>query len=1189
MDGLRAWLWIALMLLPGPCWAGAAAQLPQRPVFRLSTAADGLPSTSVTALATDRTGYLWITTYDGLARYDGAEFTVWQNDPHDRSSVGGNLQQALYVDARDQVWVATAGVSVLDAQRRRFHHYRRADYPQMRSDDVYAIGGVGEEVWFGTNGGGLYRVAGDGALSRFDQASTGGALPSDVVTSLATDPRGRLWVGTEAGLAYAEGGRLHSVATGQGKPLAVFSLVRVGEQVWAGTRAGPRILGRDGQWRTPPWSAMFEGANQLLAVADAGGGEYWLGTGNGLWLTRGEQAPQLVQDRDGLFARHFVTSFQQVSGGGLWIGVVGRGLAYLQPDWRRLAVLPAAREASVSPYCTVAPGRDRILWQTDAAGVLEQRDTRTGDVSVTGARDVDPAHLGLTTGLQDRRGRVWLGVRPAWLLRVDPLGGARTRWKIGSAGHMDFAPEALLEDARGDVWVGTPGMLQRRDAGSGEVLDQFQRHPASGRELAFQQLRLGPDGEPWVASGGGLLRWDPRQRVLVPVAELEGDEVSGFVPVDGHQLWLYRIGLLERWDLRGGTWRQARSISAGLPGIPANGLQRDARGRLWLATQRGLLRVDPATGQVRTFGMRDGLGSREFLEKCLYALGDGVLASTTSDGALVLVDTTWPDRAVDPPALLLQPATVVRDGGIVPLPANAPRLRWGDRELRVGMRLLSFDDPAGNRYRSRLSGFDPDWVDQGASGDRVLSALAPGRYTLELQGFDAAGNGSAIKRFAFTMAPPWWRSGIGLAVLAACGLGAVLLAARAYRGRLRRRNAWKLDQHKRELAEQASLAKTHFLATLGHEVRTPMTGVLGMSELLLATPLDARQRSYTSSIQKAGTHLLRLVNDALDLARIEAGRLELDVQDFDLRELLDGVAALTAPMAEQRGLAFSCAVADGIPPTLRGDPLRIRQIVLNLLGNAVKFTERGSVRLQALAPAGGGVRLVVGDTGPGMNPEQQARLFQRFEQAEGARTTSRYGGSGLGLAICQELAVAMGGTISVESTPGQGTRFLVTLPLPAGSGAVPALPSAPTSGAAAALSVLLVEDDATIAEVVAGLLQARGHTVQAVPHGLAALTEVALEHFDIALLDLDLPGMDGLSLAAQLRAQGMALPLLAVTARADAQAEVQARAAGFDGFLRKPLTGEMLAEAIAATLSVAGAPRFEAPLPPGELEVPASD
>ena len=273
---------------------------------------------------------------------------------------------------------------------------------------------------------------------------------------------------------------------------------------------------------------------------------------------------------------------------------------------------------------------------------------------------------------------------------------------------------------------------------------------------------------------------------------------------------------------------------------------------------------------------------------------------------------------------------------------------------------------------------------------------------------------------------------------------------------------------------------------------------------------------------------------------------------------------MTAPMAKQRGLEFRSRIAADAPRWLQGDPMRVRQILLNLLGNALKFTERGSVSLK-VASAVPGVRFVIADTGPGLNDEQKARLFQRFEQAEGARTAARYGGSGLGLAICQELAAAMGGRIALDSTPGQGTDFTVDLPLP---DAEPPATVAVEPGVRKhhALHLLLVEDDATVAEVIVGLLQAQGHTVVHAAHGLAALSEIASNDFDMALLDLDLPGLDGLALARQLRSQGIAIPLLAVTARADADAEPLAREAGFDGFLRKPLTGAMLAEAIETLL-----------------------
>jgi signal transduction histidine kinase len=238
----------------------------------------------------------------------------------------------------------------------------------------------------------------------------------------------------------------------------------------------------------------------------------------------------------------------------------------------------------------------------------------------------------------------------------------------------------------------------------------------------------------------------------------------------------------------------------------------------------------------------------------------------------------------------------------------------------------------------------------------------------------------------------------------------------------------RLEQGRR-LAEQASRAKSRFLADLGHEVRTPMTGVLGMSELLLDGPLDPRQRRRVEAIRGAGQHLLRLVDDALDLARMEAGRMLLDRQPFELRVLLDEIASLQAPLAHRRGLRFVATTDADVPATCHGDALRIKQVLFNLIGNAIKFTERGEVGLRAGALPGGGIRFTVHDTGPGLDSAQQARLFRRFEQGEGARTTRRFGGSGLGLAISQELALAMGGEIRVHSVPGAGTRFVVELPL----------------------------------------------------------------------------------------------------------------------------------------------------------------
>ncbi|MCX7042260.1 MAG: ATP-binding protein, partial [Gammaproteobacteria bacterium] len=359
-----------------------------------------------------------------------------------------------------------------------------------------------------------------------------------------------------------------------------------------------------------------------------------------------------------------------------------------------------------------------------------------------------------------------------------------------------------------------------------------------------------------------------------------------------------------------------------------------------------------------------------------------------------------------------------------------------------------------------------------------------------------------------------------------------------------------------------------FLAMLGHEIRTPMTGVLGMAELLQGSNLEPRQRLQVDAIQRAGDQLLRLVNDALDLARIEAGKLALDEKPFDLHALLDEVSATLQALANAKGLLFSLQRAPGTPRVLRGDAGRLRQILLNLGGNAIKFTDTGEVALRS-AGTPHGLLLEISDSGPGMSGEQVARLFQRFEQGGDLRASQRLAGSGLGLAICQELAVAMQGRIDVQSQPGQGTCFRVTLPLPVAT--VDDLLPEPARRAVRkvnGLSILVVEDDVTVADVITGLLDSLGHEAVHAAQGLAALTALSQSRFDFAFLDLDLPGLDGFELARIIRSQGHTLALVALTARTDTQAEPLALAAGMHGFLRKPVTSSLLQSKIEAVLAL---------------------
>ncbi|MGH8163326.1 MAG: ATP-binding protein, partial [Rhodanobacteraceae bacterium] len=526
------------------------------------------------------------------------------------------------------------------------------------------------------------------------------------------------------------------------------------------------------------------------------------------------------------------------------------------------------------------------------------------------------------------------------------------------------------------------------------------------------------------------------------------------------------------------------------------------------------------------------------------------------------------------PQVALAVLAVRRDGRVLALDPRAPiALRWNDLELTATAHALSFADPQRNHYRFRLAGFDPDWVDIGARNVREFSSLRAGDYRLQVSAANGDGPWSAASApIRIHVAAPPWATPWAWSVYVLAAILSVVFVVWIFRRRLEQRHRFALAAQHRQLAEQANAAKTQFLATMAHEIRTPMTGVLGMTELLFGTRLDARQRGFADGIRRSGALLMRQVNDALDLARIEAGKLELNTAPFDPAMLLRDVAGLERGLAEQQSLALDVEIAPDAPRGLLGDALRVQQVLLNLVHNALKFTQAGGVRL-GFARDNDGVVFTVIDSGVGMTREECARLFRRFEQTDHGKQA---GGSGLGLTISRELVALMDGRIDVDSEPGRGSTFRVRLPLPECVATIDDATSFATrdragNGNAAQRAmdgrrVLLVEDDPVAAQVIAGLLEMQGHAVKHAPQALAALAELdaTREDFDTILLDLDLPGMDGCTLARLLRARGARTPIVAITAGARGDEEQRARDAGMDGFLRKPILPEHLRNALEA-------------------------
>ncbi|HWZ42816.1 MAG TPA: response regulator [Candidatus Saccharimonadales bacterium] len=1070
-----------------------------------------------------------------------------------------------------------------------------------------------EAFWAGTYGEGLALY--EKRSVRFYTTAQG--LPGNVVFALAMDASGNLWIGTDNGLAFlTRDGKIHrytspsvldteqvpslTYADGAIWAVAGGSVLRIGpdakamapletfrkrldatvlsvdqeKTLWIGTKERGFFRLYHGKLTQyfEPWMKQLP----VNSVARDSKGTLWIGFhGGGLCRLRGERCDRYTA-KEGLSSNLVSTTYEDRDGS-LWVGTFNDGLNLLRD--RKFFTYSKNDSDSVTG---LYEGRDGSIWAATTQGLNR---LQHGKITSYAAGPTKQGNS-INAVIEDSQGFLWLGTEDSLKKFSNGRVISTYRKEQGLASDHVYG---LHEDHAGNLWISDRGG-PKRDGGLTRMTKGKFTVYTTKDGLASDHIRTifeDRHGNLWFGTAKGITKLSGGKFTNFSIQEPSssiGNGATCFYEDARGNLWAgtFASGILR---IRNGQLT-ALPVNGSILKKPVWSLLGDDAGNLWITSDLGLFRTsllemqDFADGKslkapaVTRYGIPDLLNP-EFnggSQAGALKTRSGKLLFANSRGVVEADPRNVPQSMPDPPVVVEE---VTIDGQ--PLVEGA-RVLAGKNRVEFHFAATGYVIPQWLRYRYILEPNDLEWVES-TKGIASYTNLPQGEYVFRVTVYNSDGvaNPASVTR-TFVVVPrlyqtAWFRF-LSALTLVLAGLGIYSLCMRQMKSTERRLTALVEDRTRdlrraKEGAEAATRSKSEFLANMSHEIRTPLNGIVGMLELARETDLTAEQTGLLRIAEDSAGLLLTVIKDILDFSKIEVGKLEICAQVFNPAEVIEGAARMLAVRAHEKNLELACQIAPNIPEGLVGDPLRLKQVLLNLIGNAIKFTEKGeiavSVQVEKRSEQAMALRFCVADSGIGIPQSQQQMIFEAFAQADSS-VTRRFHGTGLGLAICSRLVELMGGKIWVESEEGEGARFYFTVGL-----TIPAILEEPVCEGRPDLQgffAVVADDNPSSRYIIEGMLTSWGMVTAMTESGVSALTRWPKGEPDVVLIDSSRSGAEGVDLLEQLRQRGRPIKSAIMMLPADNYHVLAARFSelGCGAYVIKPVTASDLSAAIARIL-----------------------